>query len=390
VPTVVAVALLILAGERETSPVHRVLRFRPLVYLGLISYSLYLWHWPIFVFGRYYLAREFNAWEAAAALVLMGALAVVSWRFVERPFRSKRMPIRMVRLVGAGGAAALVIVAAALIKFDGLPNRLNAEAAVINQAVGTNYRCPVAAYIAFGRSRACLMNLPSRKAEDADVVLLGNSHAQMYAPLWASILSERGLTGLLVPLNACLPTVLVNLSAPCIDAARENLAEVSRLPRAKTVIIGLTWGHDANALVDAAGRVADNRGNAALVAALDDLIDRLRAADKTVVLIGPIPQPGWDVASILSRQLAFRHRVDRPLFTAAPDFLRRFESAIAHFESRPDVIFVRPDRVECNAERCNYLVEGRSLYSDGSHIAAGELPRFRKLFTDAISPKTGF
>jgi peptidoglycan/LPS O-acetylase OafA/YrhL len=386
--TVAAVALLIVAGEREVSPVHRALRFRPLVYLGLISYSLYLWHWPIFVFGRYYLVRELKASETATALVLMGAFSVVSWRFIERPFRNKSLSIGIVRYAAAGGAAVLAIAAAALILMDGMPRRLNAEAAIINQAVGSNYRCPVSAYIAFGRARACLMNLPSRDPRDADVVLLGNSHAQMYAPLWASLLAERGLTGLLVPLNACLPTVQVNLTVQCLNAARENLDEVAKLRRAGTVILGLTWGHAANALVDGGGHTADNRGNAALVGALDDLIERLRSAGKRAVLIGPIPEPGWDVASILSRQLAFGHPIDRPLFMTTADFTRRFGSAIAHFETRADISFVRPDRALCSAERCNYLLGGRSLYSDGSHIAEGELKLFRPLFADALAPMT--
>jgi peptidoglycan/LPS O-acetylase OafA/YrhL len=385
-PTVAAVALLIVAGEHASPPVNRVLRFPPLVFLGLISYSLYLWHWPVFVFGKYYLVRELRPSETAAALVLMTACAVVSWRFIESPFRSKRMSIRIARSVAAIGAVALLTVAAALIYCDGLPHRLSAEAGAINAAVGTNYRCPISAYIAFGTSRACLMNLPSRNAADADVILLGNSHAQMYAPLWASILTERGQTGLLVPLNSCLPTVQVNLTIGCLNAARQNLDDVSNLHSVSKVILGLNWWHGTNELVDTGGRAADNRGNVALVSALDDLIDRLHHAGKQVVLIGPIAEPGWNVASTLSRQLAFGHPTDRPLFMPTSDFILRFGSAIAHFEARGDIAFARPDRVQCSAERCNYLIGGRSLFSDNSHIAADELGRFRTVFEAALPP----
>jgi hypothetical protein len=386
VPAVAGAALLILTGQHESSAVSRALRFRPLVFIGLISYSLYLWHWPIIVFTRYYLVRELSLLEIAVALGLVAACAIGSWRFVERPFRSKIMPIRTVRFAAAIGVVALGATATVLLWSKGLPNRLSAEAAVINAAVGTNYRCPASEYIAFGLSRACLMNLPSRNPADADVVLIGDSHAQMYAPIWASILAERGQTGLLVPANGCLPTVRVNTGSECSALALRNLTNVANLKRARTIILGLTWWHDADPLVDRSGRAIDNRDNAALVAALDDVIDQLHRAGKQVVLIGPIAQPNWDIASFVSRQLAFHRPVNRVTYLPAAEFTRRFESAIRHFEARGDVGFARPDRVQCRAERCFYLLDGHSLFADETHIAAGELERFRALFAAALPP----
>ncbi len=385
-PAVVGVGLLIMAGQQGTPMMSRLLTLRPVVFVGLISYSLYLWHWPIIVFGQYYLVREFNLVETLAALVLMFACATASLRFVERPFRSSKMPIRTVRYVALAGVVALAAAAATLLWARGFPGRLSAEAAVINSAVGTNYRCPVSEYIALGASRACLMNLPSRDPKDADVVLLGNSHAQMYAPAWETIITRRRQTGLLVPFNACLPTVQANISVPCLEVARNNLAELAKLQRARTVILGFNWDQSVGGFVDAAGRAVRNDDSRALIAALDDLISRLQQAGKHVVLIGPIAEPGWDVASIVSRQLAFGHPFDRPHFTPVAEFRRRYGSAIQHFEARPDIGFARPDRVQCGAERCDYLLDGHSLFSDHNHVAAPELHRFIDIFEAALPP----
>jgi peptidoglycan/LPS O-acetylase OafA/YrhL len=370
VPAVLGTVLLLLAGNRAETVITRALRLKPLVFVGLISYSLYLWHWPIIVFSQYYLVRPLTAVEGSLALAAMTACAALSWWFIERPFRGKRIPILTVRLAAAGGMLLLAAAAAVILRTHGLPGRLGAEAAAINQAVDTNYRCPISAYLAFGRSRACAMHLPTRNPADAEVVLLGNSHAQMYAPVWESILAERGVNGLLVPLNGCLPTVQTNISPECLAAARANLAQVLKLPGARTVIIGLTWGSDV----------------AGLLPAIDDLIERLRAAGKQVVLIGPIAEPGWDVASTISRRLAFGHPIDRPLTLPTSEFMRRFGPAIAHFENRGDVRFVRPDRVQCPAELCFYVLDGHSLFSDSNHLAAAELPRFQAAFASALAP----
>jgi len=205
----------------------------------------------------------------------------------------------------------------------------------------------------------------------------------MYEPVWQSILAESGQEGLLVPANGCLPTVEANISRACVKTAAANLAEIAKLPRARTVIIGLTWSHDAD-LVDSAGRPLAGADDSALISAIDDLIDRLHRMAKKVVLIGPLDEPGWDVASTLSRQIAFHHPLDRPTSVPAAQFMQRFGAAIRHFEARRDIGFARPDRVECPADRCFYLIDGRSLFSDSNHLARAELERFRAPFEAAL------
>src|SRR5207245_1099466 len=145
--------------------------------------------------------------------------------------------------------------------------------------------------------------------------------------------------------------------------------EILKLARVHTVIIGLTWGHDHSGdLVDNSGRAITRGTEQALIAALDDLFDRLHRAGKRTVLIGPIAEPGWNVASIVSRQLAFGYPPDRPMFLPRAEFERRFGIAIEHFATRGDIGFARPDKVQCPAERCYYVLDGSSLFADSNHI----------------------
>jgi peptidoglycan/LPS O-acetylase OafA/YrhL len=389
VPVVLGTALLIVGGHRHSPAVNRILRLHPLVLVGLISYSLYLWHWPIIVLSQYYLVHSLTPLQICAALACMGTCAALSWRFVERPFRSSGMPIFRVRWAAAMGALALAGCGIALLAENGLPGRLSAQAALLNQAVGTNYRCAVGDYLAFGGSRACTLNLASRRPADAQVVLLGNSHAQMYAPVWGAILAARGQPGLLVPLNGCLPTVAANISVDCIASAAANLAALSRLERAATVIIGLTWQHGNDGLVDGGGRVLDNRDDRAFVSALDDLCNRLNRMGKHVVLIGPIAEPGWLVASVLSREIAFGHGPSHPLSSPVSEFEQRYSAMILHFQARRDIIFARPDEVQCATGRCVYVIDGHSLFADDNHVASAELPRFRAIFEAALNRNLG-
>lgn len=382
-PVVIGTALLVLAGRHELPVVNRALSWRPVVLVGLISYSLYLWHWPVFVLFRYYFVSNTTPFIMGAAVVIVTVCATASWRFVERPFRSRRMPIKTVLLSAGAGTVSLAAVAALMIAVQGFPDRFNQKAAAIDTSIGTHYRCPVSEYISLGLARACSMNLPSRNPADADVVLLGNSHAQMYAPVWTSIFAERGVNGVLVPVNSCLPTISANISRECSDFAQKNLTSVLALPHVRTVILGLAWSLDADPMVDRSGRVLDNHDNQALIAALDDLDDRLHRAGKQVILIGPIAMPGWDVPSTISRELAFGWPEQRPVFLPRVEFDQCFDTAIQHFTSQKDIVFVPAYKAQCRDDRCYYVMDGHSLYADDNHIAAAELWRFRAMFEAA-------
>lgn len=354
-------ALLIMAGMHAGNPVTRALSLRLPVMIGLISYSLYLWHWPVIVLLKYFMVRDLTAIEVATACLVMTACAILSWRFVERPFRLPETPIRSVYKIVGAATLVLAAIGIALIAAEGLPGRLDPAATRINAAVGSNYRCPVTDYLYFKGSRACNLNLASRNPSDADVVLFGNSHAQMYAPLVRDLAAARSLQALLVPMNACTPTLGPNVNAGCAALATRNLEAIASLPRARVVIIASTWPRDA----------------AAFTAGLNDAIAHLGAAGKRVVLLGPIATPGWDLPSRLSRSLAFGRELDRPLFEPEAAFLERHGQALASFEGRAGIEFVRPDRIQCAAGRCEYVMDGRSLFADSNHLAATELSRFR-------------
>jgi len=380
-PVVIGTTFIVLAGRHSQPKINRALSYGPIVFIGLISYSLYLWHWPMIVLVNYYFVNGTPSYVVALEIVAIGLCAYGSWRFVERPFRNRQMPLRTVVWFSGSGALALACAGALILFFQGLPSRLNAQAAMLNEAVDTEYRCPTSQYLSLGLNRACPMNLASRNPADAKAVLLGNSHAQMYAPAWTAIFAEHDTPGLLVPINLCLPTLIVNYTPACAAVAKQNLANVLALPRLQVVILAFTWS-SPEPLRDSSGKVV---GADELVGGIDDLIQRIQQAGKKVILVGPIARPDWDVASITSRELAFGWPVRHPTALPLGEFEDMFGAAISHFQKEKDITFVPVSKALCNADSCGYVIDGRSVYADGNHIAESELWRFTPLFKAAYA-----
>ena len=103
-----------------------------------------------------------------------------------------------------------------------------------------------------------------------------------------------------------------------------------------------------------------------------------------MVLVGPLATPQRDISSILSRQMAFNRRIDEPLFEPESKFMAEKGDIIAHYASRQDIVFIRPDRVQCNLGKCDYFQDGTALFADDSHVAQAALPLFRPIFEPAL------
>ena len=94
-------ALIIHAETGSTSPVGRLLQLSPLRALGLVSYSLYLWHWPLLVFAKYYIIRELHWLETVGIVAASVVAAGLSWHFIEKPFRAAGAVLPQARLFAA-------------------------------------------------------------------------------------------------------------------------------------------------------------------------------------------------------------------------------------------------------------------------------------------------
>lgn len=125
-PPCLGAALLIYSNSRSRNAIGRLLATRPVVAIGLISYSLYLWHWPILVFAKQYFGDSISTAHLFACFAASFPIAYASWRWIELPFRQERPVVLQRRLVvGLCGCTPVIIgVAAIIMACRGFPERM--------------------------------------------------------------------------------------------------------------------------------------------------------------------------------------------------------------------------------------------------------------------------
>jgi peptidoglycan/LPS O-acetylase OafA/YrhL len=122
----IGTCLLLYSGTNASSPAARLLSLRPLTFIGSISYSLYLWHWPLLVFvGKYGPPGLPEHWTQLVVVGVACLAAYASWRWIEQPFRGHRSGWSRQQIFGFATAAAIALIAVGMFAVDssGWPER---------------------------------------------------------------------------------------------------------------------------------------------------------------------------------------------------------------------------------------------------------------------------
>lgn len=337
-----------------------------LKFLGNISYSLYLLHWPILVFAKYYLVREILFYESLLLLLLSIFVSFLFWKFVENKFRYKILLNQSFKFLTI---LYLIIVFVFFINKvnNNFPQRFKKEIAIFSNSLDSNYRCNILDYLLFFDNRKCKI-IENKKNSNIDAVLLGNSHAQMYGYGFEKFLKENKLNGLIIPLNSCLPTVSVNITKDCILLAKKNLDTVLNIKNLKYVFVGLDWNH--NSLKNIHDNNISNKSGIALSKSLFELLFFFTDRRILVTLIGPISVPNYEFVSIEARNLHFNHKKKISNFIESKkEFDHKYFSVFNYFDNKKQIRFVKPHEIQCASGNCLFAISNESLFSDSNHLS---------------------
>ena len=389
-PPTLGAVLIIWSGGSGASIVARALATRPAVLLGKISYSLYLWHFPLLAFGFYVGLGALSAAQTAALLTLAFLLSLLSWRFVEQPARraGAMLPWRRVASSAAAGVLVLFLSGMVLQAQGGFPARMTEEPRrlIASQPLRNPDRqaCYVSAPSRIATGNLCVMG---DAAAMPSFVLWGDSHGEMLRAAVGSAASAAGRAGWFAGEKGCAP--LVGVTRPeqplCRKIGEAYLRMIVETPAIADVVIAARWGlwsegvhyaHESGmppatlALVETPlEHGLDN--HATLAAGLERTITALLAAGKRVWVVGPVPEVGYDVPRYFYlRSLGFAR--DLEIAPTLAEFGQRQHfvlTLLTDLGQRYPIGTIWPHGRLCGDVGCEIARDGHVLYADDDHLS---------------------
>jgi peptidoglycan/LPS O-acetylase OafA/YrhL len=366
---VLGASAIIYAGAFGRTQVRRSLSVAPVVYVGLISYSLYLWHWPLIVFTRYAIGLEPVAPYAPALFIASLFLAAFSYHFIERPFRGAvGVPWKWTAVSSAVAAGLLAVTSISGILRSGFVDRFEPVVVQLDRA-----RTPVIPYAECDDqllSSACRLGAANTQPT---VLLWGDSHILSWGPALNSALQMQGLSAVFAASSTC-PPLLTVASVIKPTCSERNLAVrdyLSAHPEVKVVVIAAYWStyfrpetilRPLNA-VDEAPSIEIPAG------ALHSTLKWLGETKHQVVLLGPVPVYEKSVPMALALQAVTHQNI---LHSAnALDQKRkhaRFFEVVSSLQPAPWLHVGDPINWMCNGS-CMTIGSGVPLYRDSHHLS---------------------
>ncbi len=328
-------ALIIGGGECGSTLVGEALSWRPVVFIGLISYSLYLWHWPVIALrgmgipfgwgmalGAGYSAAAQIRLATAENLLASLALGILSWRFVERPFRSGRLRWSGTPLFAAAGAVVSAAIAFSLLVLltGGFPARFSPQALQVASHLDTGadqkgMRSGTCFITTGGRLEDYRYNLCLRQeAGKKNYLLLGDSHSAALWPGLSAALPDANV--MQASVSNCQPFVRATGPRECREMM--NFIFQSYLP-----------AHPVQ------GLLLEARFQAEDVSGIADTVAWAKNHQIRVVVFGPVPEYDAPLPRLLAYSIAWskpglagQHRRMEPALLDAQ--LRREAAEVWH------------------------------------------------------------
>lgn len=356
-------ALLIATGKDQNNMgiVNRIISQRAFVFVGLISYSLYLWHWPVFVFIQY-LGLELAGVLQISAVLASFVLAYLSWRFVEQPVRHMHLPTlkSAMKKIMLPSFILLTVLYGVIDVKNGFPDRFENLAEFDkkkNYPSTVRKKCHDADLI--GNIEQCWLGHEKEKTKDQlDGMLIGDSFGNHSASFLDVLAKDAGL--FFHDSTSGGHPILTRLLAPNKFEYPPQYA-IDRLEYAlqfEHIVLAANWDNPLYA-------TADQLNHAPLLDAIQSIVD----AGKKITVI--LSLPATNSVHLHKMKLAKGHDfvffddIDYSVHQPA-----RSDQHIVNIMKRrfPTISFIDFREIMCDKGRCDLILDDMILYRNADHF----------------------
>ena len=357
----------------------KILSRRPIVFVGLISYSLYLWHWPLLVFVNYWNFSPDSGLHRALAIGLSVALSILSWHVIERPFREKKVfrTKRSIYALATGASIVFLVAGYSVYSRDGISSRF--PRACLAYA-DTGFEPEFFSEVTLRQAReAQFINFGSTTHPAGDLLLWGDSHAMALLPVLDALGKELGVHGIGAVHSSTAPLVGFASSIGRLSLGKDSI------PFAKAVM-GFVESNQIRHVILAAAWSTYTKTNSIptrgeFVIQMRETVRQLTEAGAKVWIVKDVPAHSYDIPKALAARCLFGkpEQIGVTLnshLQVVSDFDGILNAASVTGATRLDPTpYFALTGGQCMVEK-----DGASLYRDFSHLSVNGSKVLRPLF----------
>lgn len=403
---VIGTLLLIATVNKQNTFGYRILSSKPFTFIGKISYSTYLWHWPVIVLYRVYISeRHFTDIEKVSLIFVSLVFGYISYATVENRFRYIKITNRTTFKRTAVSVFSVSLVSFLVYKFDGFPARISENAQNLT-ALHAMHKYPCNEKIQpFNGSNEQFCVIGGDWETSTRSVLWGDSHSLHFTPTFDRYLKNKKVAMLVAPLQ-CPPYLdgkiafenypkFPNFTEVCAVKHREMLDLLSKKNDIPYVVLASAWSGHIKQLynnespfnsttnsVYADG--SDDSGRPVMKAAITSLAEKLAKLNKNVLIIGDIPrnETGLNIAECEFNRLneLLRQKCDDGYDSLKLSDIKQWHSNSEAILKEVAVSYNRFTYFSfvdyfCSEEKCATRVNEEVIHRDSNHLRQGLDPQ---------------
>jgi peptidoglycan/LPS O-acetylase OafA/YrhL len=371
---VVGTALLIYSSK---GIINKFLSLKPIVFTGNISYSLYLWHWPVFVAIRY-MSVDFTLPVQIAAITFTYGLAVLSWKYIEQPLRHVKLSSfpKIATQMYLIPSIFIIFIAIVGIYFEGYKVRFSPK--VVKMDVALNSFASKArsnCHSAFRNSET----LPSEvcrfgkiKNSDSRFFIFGDSHANHLIPFLKTLALEANATGQDYTLDRCLPVIGLNWGSNLFMAEKcrrrnEQAKQYILANDFDYVVLAASWPHYTTQRMFTSSRVVDNSQKRVLFKdKLSDTLAMITHSGAIPIFIEDTPTLDGKSPKCPIKKEIFNQQLDCSIKRVDNKMLNGILHELKN--DFPTLVIMQPHKLICTGTNCVMALDNLPLYRDDDHL----------------------
>lgn len=390
-----ATAVLIFVGSFSYGIAYRLLSLPPVVFIGTISYSLYLWHWPVFALCHY-LDIEENTTLKIFCFIITAILACLSYLFIEKPFRKKKWSlVKSLLLLVVVPAVFFSVLFLVSKKYEGFNARLGAESVRIESTL-QKYASPYRQSCLNGNTDAadpkCIVGYVNAKKR---ALLVGDSNANHFWSFFDLLAKDAQMSVMVQGTSSCLtlPDIYLfdwwyfknKVYQDCHDNTEKYYQNIKN-GKYDYVILGAVWGnYSGDHVINQPGDERSlelSRGR--IEVAMEKALDIIIGSGARPVIIKSIYAMPEKYMSCFYRHIKLRGHYSPEMCRHQPwngDENEWFSQLFVKMKQRyPSLIIIDPKDAQCAGKTCSIDIDGIPVYRDVGHLTDYASYEFGKIY----------